>query len=307
MQTASEPTTFPALRVSEELGDHSPAVAGLALAALENPTALSDVRNMEDLRRILEQATHTAPCGAEAPVLGSRKAILLIALLDLAHHNNDQAEVSSLRDRVLRELDGLADLPRHDGSWDFAITLLIRAGFRDDARALRQSLHDRRMFSTPPVNDGDAMGYRARALELFEQGQYQSAEIIYRHLLTTNWERPSNFVHLARVRFALGSPPEDIEAALEGAWELRSEAPSYVICRIHFARALLATLRNHDAGPHLRVLAESLREPRCRLSWHIEPVLIVLRERIGQAAFEFFTSLARTINQTDAPTEPRAT
>lgn len=297
MQQQSDIASFPALQVMGQIGERSAAIFALAWLALQRPDALEDVGDIGDLRRQLEIAMEPS-VGNVQPAETVRDAIMLTGLLDLAVREGNEANAVAIRQRLAMTLDSCAVAAKDDASWEVVIGLLEQAGFRDDARSLRQGLLDKRMLSRAPSGDADAFSYRARALDLFSHGQYQLAESIYRRLLQANWERPSNFVHLARVQLALGAPVEQVEESLENAWALRSEAPAYVICRIHFARALVATLRHQETEPHLRALSSALRGRGSRLDWLIEPVLQLLRDRLAQRSFEFFMELARTINDT---------
>jgi hypothetical protein len=69
-----------------------------------------------------------------------------------------------------------------------------------------------------------------------------------------------------------------------------------VLVRIHFLRALLATLQGADAAPHLRQFTEALRAEGSRHSWQVDPMLQALCTRLGADSLEFFAELADTLN-----------
>jgi hypothetical protein len=143
---------------------------------------------------------------------------------------------------------------------------------------------------------GSLLALRGAAYDAFEAGCFAEAEAIYRHLLARDFEPGGTHCHLARALLALGRDA-DATAEVNSAWECRSDTDQYVIVRILFLKALLATLAGEDDQSPLEMLKETLlRNPGARQAWLIAPVLNRLQPRLTPQSHAFFTRMAQAVS-----------
>ncbi|MGD0767580.1 MAG: tetratricopeptide repeat protein [Tepidisphaeraceae bacterium] len=142
------------------------------------------------------------------------------------------------------------------------------------------------------TDQGSLSALRDAAYEAFSAGCFAEAQAICRHLLVRNFDPVSTHCHLARALLAQGRDA-DAAAEVNVAWQCRPGAESYVIARVLFLQALLATLAAQDAQTPLTMLKELLQQnPRATHSWLMKPVLDLLQPRLTPQSHEFFTRLA---------------
>lgn len=157
--------------------------------------------------------------------------------------------------------------------------------------------HELRVASLLARRDGESLlSLRQSAFGAFSAGCFAEAEAIYRHLLARNFEPAGTHCHLARVLLALGRDA-DAASEVESATEGLPVDEAYIAPRVHFLRALLATLAGEDAGTPVRVLRETLlHNPGARNAWLIAPVLERVRPRLTPESYKFFTRLAKVMS-----------
>jgi hypothetical protein len=173
--------------------------------------------------------------------------------------------------------------------------LLRRLGREEEARAIAREL---RLEPLMGRRDHDSLlALRDAAFSALAAGSLPEAETIYRYLLTQNFEPSGTHCHLARVLLA-GGQDADATAAISAAWECRnSSVESYIVARILFLQALLATLAGQDAQSPLTTLKDLLlHDPAARHSWLIAPVLSRVQTRLTPRSHEFFVSLAQEMS-----------
>lgn len=166
--------------------------------------------------------------------------------------------------------------------------MIQSAGSEAAANSVRRRLRTRAL-----MGDEDEVAYfelRELAFEAYSDGAFADAEEIYRHLLSKDYEKPATLCHLARVLVGLGRDGEAIEA-VERAYSLRSEAEGYVIARIYYLRALLATLGGREAQGHVSDLKLALRIAENRTEWLLGPMLDAVRGRMEGGAYARFVEL----------------
>jgi tetratricopeptide (TPR) repeat protein len=175
---------------------------------------------------------------------------------------------------------------------------LHRLGKKDEASLVRHELQVEHLLTRS--DPGSLLALREVAYGAFSSGCFVQAEVCYRHLLAHNFEPPGTHCHLARVLIALG---RDADAAAEvgRAWECRPEDEPYIILRILFFKALLATLAARDAQAPLTMLKQLLRDhPTATHPWRIAPVLERIRPRLTPPSHAFFTQLSQAITGNSA-------
>ncbi|MGD0388434.1 MAG: tetratricopeptide repeat protein [Tepidisphaeraceae bacterium] len=151
------------------------------------------------------------------------------------------------------------------------------------------------------TDDVSLTALRDAAYDALAAGCFAEAEAIYRHLLARNFEPAGTHCHLARVLLALGREA-DAAAEVNHAWECRPGVEPYIIARILFLQALLATLAGQDAQTPLTMLQEILRQnPGATHSWLMTPVLDQVQPRLTPQSHAFFARLAREM--TGSPAE----
>ena len=171
--------------------------------------------------------------------------------------------------------------------------MLRRVGQEDAARTIRHRLQVQRFMAQTGENRFCLL--RNLAFDAFVAADYAEAEHIYRYLLLHHFEIAGTHCHLARILLLTGRADEASQV-VENAWQNRSDSTPYVIVRIHFFRALLATLAGHDATEHLSALTESLNIPGSHSTWLMTPVLHALQPRLTPESYAFFTHLADTLS-----------
>ncbi|HLV79233.1 MAG TPA: proteasome accessory factor PafA2 family protein [Chthonomonadaceae bacterium] len=140
---------------------------------------------------------------------------------------------------------------------------------------------------------------RIAALSSYMRGDYDEAHAFLQQLLAEGFERPSTYCHLARVALMT----DRLDAAAEftrRAWEVRAEAPDYVLPRIFWLQIALAMLGCSE-GPLLPLV----RQFRAALlatdsfEWTVAPVLNHLQSRLSPPDHEFLAAMADVISDHD--------
>jgi tetratricopeptide (TPR) repeat protein len=151
----------------------------------------------------------------------------------------------------------------------------------------------RRLRTRALMGDEDEPAYfelRELAFEAYGDGAFAEAAEIYRYLLSKEYEKPATLCHLARVLVGLGRDAEATEA-VERAYSLREEAGGYVIARIFYLRALLATLGGRGAEGFVSELKLALQIGENRTEWLLGPMLDAVRGRLESEAHARFVEL----------------
>jgi tetratricopeptide (TPR) repeat protein len=166
--------------------------------------------------------------------------------------------------------------------------MIQSAGSEAAANSVRRRLRTRALMGDE--DEGAYFELRELAFEAYGDGAFGDAEEIYRHLLSKEYEKPATLCHLARVLVGLGRDVEAMEA-VERAYSLRGEAEGYVIARIYYLRALLATLGGREAEGYVSELQAALQSEENRTEWFLGPMLEVVRGRMEGAAHARFVEL----------------
>jgi hypothetical protein len=74
----------------------------------------------------------------------------------------------------------------------------------------------------------------------------------------------------------------EARTAVDEAWCLMNESPSYAIARVQFLRTLMPMLEGLDWKPNLLELKTALSAPEVHMIWTMEPVLEHLKPRLGE-------------------------
>ncbi len=170
--------------------------------------------------------------------------------------------------------------------------MLQKAGRGNDTDAVRRRLRAHILLASR--DDDKLLQAREIAFTAYMNGQYDDAERIYRILISRNFEPAGTHCHLARVLLTTGRDAEAIEA-VERAAQNHADAPPFVNVRIHYLRALLATLAGQDATGPLSALQNVLQGEGSHNSWLLHPLLEAIRPRLSAESHAFFLRLGDTV------------
>jgi tetratricopeptide (TPR) repeat protein len=265
----------------------------LANLLISQPDLVHRIDSLQALRQCIGELLAAETPDADGPTIDM--LLWPLALAQLHFISGRPIEAESYQQRAMDSIrssrlgpDALCELA------DQLEHFLGGAGHEGLAGGVRRRLQIEILLAEDDENS--LVTLREAAFESFLAADYADAERIYRHLLAHNFEPSGTYVHLARI-MALTGREEEAAGAVEMAWQSRDEATPYIIARIHFLRALLATLAGADASAHLAAVTRMMDKPACHYSWTILPLLDLLRPRLGRESHALFTRVANALSQ----------
>ena len=271
--------------------DRSDAVARAVLAIVSrDPSHLKDLAGLEMLEQPLRQALEspdTRQCG-----LGSSRAACLTALGALARTRGRLEEAEKCYRSAYELQTRTLGAGNQETRWttEALVQLLEQTGRKAEAGRLRRTLTVAQIME----EGGNLQVLRAKALELFLNGQYPEAEQVYRHLLDRGFELPSTHCHLARLCLMMDREREAAEET-ERAWGHRQEAPGYIAPRILLLRVLCEMLAKKEVGDLLKRISRALNEPGAHADWTMQPVIEHLKPHLSSNDCVLLTALVEAL------------
>lgn len=153
-------------------------------------------------------------------------------------------------------------------------------------------------FPEGPPADWGPYSRREQARLCFLDGSLGDAEQLLQTLLAEEFELPSTHCHLARLYLKTWNL-ERVRQHVAQAWELRAEAPGYVVARTLWLQILVANLDSRDPQPWIDRLKAHLGGSSHQCLWSMEPVLDDLAEWLELPALAMMLSLYRVVSGTD--------
>jgi hypothetical protein len=295
--TTTEYPQFPApLCVLDALDDCAPddrlSFLAIAILLLSEPQLVGQIQSVaaveQSLRRRLD------PGSFDETREPSENLILLLALSHLLNKSGRIQEANSFYYQAIDTIMSSSADPKEISTLAQEFDeMLRRVGQEDAARTVRHRLQVQRLMAQ--TNESRLCSLRNLAFDAFVAGDCAEAERIYRYLLLHQFEIAGTHCHLARILLMTNRFAEAGEV-VELAWQNRANATPYVIVRIHFFRALLATLAGQDVAEHLSALTASMDIPGSHSTWLMTPVLDALRPQLTTESQAFFARLADTMS-----------
>jgi hypothetical protein len=147
-------------------------------------------------------------------------------------------------------------------------------------------------------NIGWVIERRSAALLSYCEGDYSSARNLLNSILSTGLDVPGTFCHLARLDLMTNDFASAAVHANE-AWRRRSEASSYIICRILWLQIASAMLRAVDRPlPPLIGRLKTAMQGVAPYDWTMAPVLDHLRGRLNNEHHALLSTLADVLSGT---------
>ncbi len=290
----SQPSTPPCVLDAVDQCDSGDEIClrAIGLLLLSQPELVGRIDSLAAAEPYLRQRVDADRLSGTGDVSGT--LVCLLAISQLLNKTGRTQEAEACYQQAIDTIVACSvDADQMAVLADELCDLLQKAGQEDKARAVNRRLQVQSLMARA---DGEGLlSLRNLAFDAFRTGRYAEAERIYRRLLAHNFELAGTWCHLARVLLLTQREAEAVEA-VASAWPHRADAVPYVLVRIHYLRALLATLAGQDAAGHLSDLTESLRTPASHCTWLMTPVLDALRPRLTAESHAFFTRLADTLS-----------
>ena len=291
----SPPTPANVLRIWKGDFDRSDAVARAIAAILCNDQG--HVQGFAEVVGIEQCLRNALTSGAQAWAADDpRRAACLAALGMVAqtHRRMEEAEDFLRQALELQKKHLGGDHPETCATTERLAVLLDQVGRAAEAERLRRSLSIEQLLH---AGQG-ATALRVQALELFQRGEYNEAERIYRRLIAIGFELASTHCHLARICLMTKREGEAAQET-ERAWGHRHQAPAYVIPRILFLRVVCVILGNGSVKSLLQELERALQEPGACLTWTMQPVIRHLKTRFTTDQFALLASLVEALGESE--------
>jgi tetratricopeptide (TPR) repeat protein len=136
---------------------------------------------------------------------------------------------------------------------------------------------------------------RQAALDCYNLGEYVLAESLLTRLLSEGFEVPGTHCHQARICLLtdrLAKAQEHVDLA----WQYRSEAPSYIICRILWFKIAFAILTGTPAEIYHDRIKNALQKEDAFMDWSMNIVLTHIKHQISDYQFSFLSALVGALS-----------
>jgi tetratricopeptide (TPR) repeat protein len=172
------------------------------------------------------------------------------------------------------------------------VKLLEHAGRDLEARRLDRIVRVRRIGGR---RDRYALSeLRLFALEMYWEGDYAEAEVLFRRLIEYRFELANPQCHLVQV-LLMANRIADAGVEIARAFQHSGPASNDVKAHLHFLQALVGAIAGHDVTPALREMEALLRIPNVTPGLDMK-VLEHVRARITPAQDTLMTTLARAFS-----------
>lgn len=295
-QIVDVPATQSVLDLWERVEGDKVLSRALARLLAANPQYIGQFHSLDHFETALRSAVEQNKAVDHASTLDRLSSLMALARMSGNAGRTDQAEsfYNAALDTIVkarRDDHGMAHLVE-----EFDLMLADTHGPAAE-NGLRRRLRVQMLLHRSDPDE--YANLREHAFEAFGRGDYAEAERIYLHLIARSFDIAGTYVHMARI-YIVTHRMDEARAAVARAWEHRATAcPIYVLLRVHFLRALMATIDGQDASADLTAIREQLRGPDTRHVWSIRPALVALQSRLAPEAFALFDQLATQLS--DSP------
>lgn len=218
------------------------------------------IRNMDDLEKTelylwdaLESAQTAEHCEQVADCI-----VVLSAVFQMTSRLPAAVKLHQQAVEIWKEIGG----PNHEKTLKTSselIDMLETINQKEEAERIRQGYEVDRLFAKG--DQRSLLNIRNLAYKIYEQGNFNEAERIYRQLIEKRFELPGTLSHLARtlLTMPLQDRRQEARTILENAWSERRYAPGYVPPRILLWEILLNILSGKDSSRTIGMLKYALQ------------------------------------------------
>jgi tetratricopeptide (TPR) repeat protein len=208
---------------------------------------------------------------------------------DIKNFENFPENIKDIVDKMAKSVTGVNFLNSNP-----QISKSLEESFLREMEKSQSSYHD---------NDSK-INYTARrlgALAFYKVGHYKEAKLLLEELLQNNFEVLSTRMHLARIAL-ITDDLKDAKKHTGEAWNMRKEAPAYVLPRILWCRLCLTFINKPNsklADNIIGQLKTVLQNKDALVEWTMQPVLDHLKPKLSESQHAFLSALVDAMSFQD--------